>query len=231
MLAKALKKYKGKDVVVYALPRGGVVVGVEIARELHAPLDLVIARKIGHPYQPEYAIAAIAEKGHIVGVQKELKAVDQEWLQEEIERQRKEARRRREKYLQGKSEIPVDGKIAILVDDGIATGLTMRAGIMELKHRHPKEIVVAVPVVPKTTADIIKKEAQGELVALEIPSDDAFQGAVGAYYDEFFPVEDDEVISILKAYENESQISNVKTQNDFTRGLGSTNRRISNLKS
>lgn len=205
LLAKALKKYKDKEVVVYALPRGGVVVAVEIARRLHAPLDLIITRKIGHPYQPEYAIAAIAENGHIVGEQKELRVLDQEWLQEEIQRQRKEAKRRREKYLQGREEIPVKGKVAILVDDGIATGLTMRAGIMELKHRHPKRIVIAVPIVPKATADIIKKEAQGELVALEIPSDDAFQGAVGAYYDEFFPVEDDEVISTLKSYEDEQR--------------------------
>lgn len=231
LLAKALKKYKGKEVVVYALPRGGVVVAVEIARELRAPLDLIITRKIGYPYQPEYAIAAIAENGHIVGAQKELKSVDDRWLQGEIERQRKEAKRRREKYLQGRAEIPVAGKIAILVDDGIATGLTMRVGIMELSHRHPKKIVVAVPVVPKTIADILRKEAGGEVVALNVPTDDAFQGAVGAYYDEFFPVEDEEVVAILKAYEKESQISNVKTQNDFTRGLGSTNRRISNLKS
>ncbi len=205
LLAKALKKYKGKDIVVYALPRGGVVVAVEIARELHAALDLIITRKIGHPYQPEYAIAAIAENGHIVGEKKDLRALDQEWLQEETERQKNEAKRRREKYLQGRVKIPVKGKIAILVDDGIATGLTMRAGIMELKHRHPKRIVVAVPVVPKSTADILKKEARGELVALEIPSDDAFQGAVGAYYDEFFPVEDEEVIATLKSYENEQK--------------------------
>ncbi len=202
LLAKALRKYKNKNVVVCALPRGGVVVGVEIARELHAPLDLIITRKIGHPHQPEYAIAATAENGHVVGVQKELESVDQEWLKEEIERQRREAKRRREKYLQGKAEIQVEGKIAILVDDGIATGLTMRVGILELKQRHPKRIVVAVPVVSKTTADLLKKEAGGEIVALDIPSDDVFLGAVGAYYDEFFPVEDEEVIAMLKTYES-----------------------------
>lgn len=204
MLAKALEKYKDKDVVVYALPRGGVVLGVEIARELHAPLDLIITRKIGHPYQPEYAIAATAENGHIAGVQQELKSVDKEWLKEEIERQRKEAKRRREKYLEGKAEIPVEGKTAILVDDGVATGLTMRVGIMELKHRHPKRIVVAVPVVPRTTASLLKKETD-EVVALDVPSDDIFQGAVGSYYDEFFPVEDEEVVAMLRAYDNEQR--------------------------
>lgn len=205
LLAKELKKYKDKDVVVYAIPRGGVVIGVEVARELHAPLDLIITRKIGHPNQPEYAIAAIAENGHIVGEEDELKLVDQEWLQEEIEKQRKEAKRRREKYLQGKAEIPVVGKIAILVDDGIATGLTIRVGIMELKHRHPAEIVVAVPVVPKSTAALLKNESGGEVVSLDTPSDDVFLGAVGGYYDEFFPVEDEEVIAMLKAYDKEQR--------------------------
>lgn len=204
LLADALKKYRDKDVVVYALPRGGVVTGAEIARGLHTRLGLIIARKIGHPYQPEYAVGATAENGHIVGSSRELKSIDEEWLKEETEKQQKEAKRRREKYLQGKPEIPVGGKIAILVDDGVATGLTIRVGIMELKHRHPARIVVAVPVVPKTAAEIIKKEAD-ELVALEIPSDDVFPGAVGAYYDEFFPVKDEEVIAILDAYEKEFQ--------------------------
>ncbi|MBU4099382.1 phosphoribosyl transferase [Patescibacteria group bacterium] len=214
LLAKALRKYKGKDVVVYALPRGGVVVAVEVARELHAPLDLIIPRKIGHPYHPEYAIAAIAENGYIAGEQKELKSVDEKWLREEIERQRKEAKRRREKYLQGKAEIPVEGKIAVLVDDGVATGLTMRVGIMELKHRHPKKIVVAVPVVTEKIAALLKEEAGGvvEVVALDTLSDDAFLGSVGAYYDEFYQVEDEEVVSILKGYENEFQMLNVKFQ-------------------
>lgn len=204
LLAYKLKKYEGKNVVVYALPRGGVITALEIAKYLNAPLDLIITRKIGHPYNPEYAIAATAENGHIVGTERELKSVDEEWLKEEIERQRFEAKRRREKYLQGKAEVPVEGKIAILVDDGIATGLTMRVGIMELKHRHPKKIVVAVPIVPKTTAARLKDEAE-ELVSLDIPSDDAFLGAVGAYYGEFSPVEDEEVIAVLKAYEKKQK--------------------------
>ncbi|MBU4016334.1 hypothetical protein KKF69_02540, partial [Patescibacteria group bacterium] len=159
-------------------------------------------------------IAAIAENGYIAGEQKELKSVDEKWLREEIERQRKEAKRRREKYLQGKAEIPVEGKIAVLVDDGVATGLTMRVGIMELKHRHPKKIVVAVPVVTEKIAALLKEEAGGvvEVVALDTLSDDAFLGSVGAYYDEFYQVEDEEVVSILKGYENEFQMLNVKFQ-------------------
>src|SRR3989344_4029036 len=180
LLARALKKYKGKDVIVYALPRGGVVTALEIARYLHAPLDLIIARKIGHPYSPEYAIAAIAENGHIVSERGELASVDEKWLTEAIERERQEVTRRRKKYLKKIKEISAKGKIAILVDDGVATGLTLRVGIVELIHRHPKKIVVAVPVIQKSTANIIKAEAD-ELVTLQRPSDDKFLGAVGAY--------------------------------------------------
>lgn len=204
LLAKKLEQYRNKDVVVYALPRGGVVTALEIAKYLHAPLDLIITRKIGHPHQQEYAIAATAENGHVIGTQRELNSVDEGWLRDEIEQQRLEAKRRREKYLRGKVAIPVEGKIAILVDDGVATGLTMRVGIMELKHRHPQKIVVAIPVVPKSTAEVLKNEA-GELVALAIPPDEQFLGSVGAYYGEFSPVEDEEVIAILSRYENKQK--------------------------
>ena len=202
LLARALKKYKGKDVIVYALPRGGIVTALEIARYLHAPLDLIIARKIGHPYSPEYAIAAIAENGHIVSERGELASVDEKWLTEAIERERQEVTRRRKKYLKKIKEISAKGKIAILVDDGVATGLTLRVGIVELIHRHPKKIVVAVPVIQKSTANIIKAEAD-ELVTLQRPSDDKFLGAVGAYYVHFPQVTDDEVISILQSYDEE----------------------------
>lgn len=200
LLAKALKTYRGKDVVVYALPRGGVVTGLEIAKYLHAPLELIIARKIGHPYQSEYAIAATSENGDVVGSKEKIESVDTVWFEQEIKKQRKEAKRRREVYLAGRDTIAIKGKTAILVDDGIATGLTMRAGIQELKHRHPKKIVVAVPIIPESTADILKKEVD-EVVALAIPSDDIFLGAVGAYYDDFSQVSDEEVIAILQSYD------------------------------
>ncbi len=197
-LAHLLKNYKGQNAVVYALPRGGVIIGAAIAKALHLPLDLIIARKIGHPYQSEYAIGAVAENGHSVFT-KEITDNNRTYIANESAKQQEEAKRRREVYLAGRKPIPCEGKIAILVDDGIATGLTIRVGIMELKHRHPKKIVVAVPVVPKTTADLLKKEVN-ELVALNIPSDDAFLEAVGAYYKDFPPVEDEDVIKIMKRY-------------------------------
>lgn len=196
-LAQLLEKYKDKEVVVYALPRGGVTVAVEIAKFLHAPLDLIFAHKIGHPYQPEYAIAAISESGHMVGTARELLVVDQAWLEHAKEMQMHEIKRKRDLYLQGKKTITARDKIAIIVDDGIATGLTMQVGIKELRDQHPKKIVAVVPVAPEHTADLLKAMVD-DFVALEIPVDDLFLGSVGAYYGEFDQVEDDEVVKILK---------------------------------
>lgn len=197
MLAQALMKYKDQDVVVFALPRGGVVTAEEIAKALNAPLDLILAHKIGHPYHSEYAIAAISESGQIVGNPREMQAVDKKWFESEKIHQMMEIKRKRKEYLKGKKEIPVKDKIAILVDDGIATGLTMQVGILELKQRHPKKIVVAVPVSPRSTANLLKTMAD-EFVGIEVPEDYDFLGAVGAYYADFSQTEDDEVIQILE---------------------------------
>lgn len=207
VLAQALERYKDQDLVVYALPRGGVVTAVEIAKHLHAPLDLIIARKIGHPFEPEYAVAATAENGHIVTNQQVLETIESEWLQEAITKQREEAKRRRQKYVHDQPKISLSGKIAILVDDGIATGLTMRVGIKELQHRHPEKIIVAVPVVPRNIANILKTEAD-ELVAVFIPSEDEFLGSIGAYYENFPAIEDEEVITLLNSYKKYWQENN-----------------------
>lgn len=196
LLARKLAKYKNKNVIVYALPRGGVITALEIAKYLHAPLDLIITRKISHPQNPEYAIAATAENGHILGESRELMSVDEDWLKEEVENQRREAARRKRKYLRGRKILSAEGKVVILVDDGVATGLTIRVGIAELKHRNPSKLIIAVPVVPKSTAKVLQKEAD-DLVALDTPSDDVFLGAVGSYYDSFPQVEDKDVIKIL----------------------------------
>lgn len=195
LLAKKLLRYKNQDVVVYALPRGGVPTAMEIGTSLNAPVDLIVVRKIGHPSLSEYAIGAIAEDGHMIGSE-DLETVDPAWLANEKTRLRAEAQRRREKYLAGRAPISAKGKIAILVDDGVATGLTLRIGIKELRHRSPSKLVVAVSVIPRSTADRIRMEVD-ELVALEIPEDSEFLGAVGAYYGDFSPVEDDEVIALL----------------------------------
>lgn len=201
-LGRRLAHYQGQDIVVYGLPRGGVVVAEEIAKILHAPLDLILAHKIGHPRHAEYAIAAISESGHLVGTEHELQAVGQTWLEQEKKQQLEEIKRKRKIYLKNRPSTPVQDKIAIIVDDGIATGLTMLAGIQELKGQQPKKIVVAVPVAPKETADLLKTMVD-EVVAVEIPEN--FLGAVGAYYIDFDQVEDDEVVSLLNKHDKSLQ--------------------------
>lgn len=197
-LSQLLMKYKNRPAVVYALPRGGVPVAVEISKFLDMPLELIFAHKIGHPYQPEYAIGAISENGHMILPSQELLlSFGDEWLQSEKAKQIQEMKKKRKKYLNERKEISVENKIAILVDDGIATGLTMQVGINELKDRHPKKIVVAVPVAPKSTAKLIKGLVD-DFVGIEIDDSDYFN-AVGAYYEEFNQVEDEEVVEILKS--------------------------------
>lgn len=196
-LAQALEKYKNQAVVVYGLPRGGVVLAEEIAKFLGAPLDLILAHKIGHPLQPEYAIAAVSEGGHLVGNTYEIESVDRQWFEREKERQVQEIKRRRMKYLKGRKEPPVEGRAAILVDDGIATGLTMQAAVLELEDRNPEKIIVAVPVSPGSTAELFRSKVD-DFVGLEVPDDYHFLGAIGAYYREFPQIEDEEVIEILE---------------------------------
>ncbi len=197
LLAQKLEQYREEDTILYALPRGGVILAAEISRHIGASLDLVISRKIGHPMQPEYAIAAIAEDGQMVANHQELSQVNKNWLKKEMEAQKKEAARRRIFYLKDRARLNAHGKTAIIVDDGIATGFTMKAAILQLKEDRPKKIIVAVPVVPRSTAEALRKE-DNEVVALDIPSDYTYLGAVGAYYDEFYQVTDQQVMQVLE---------------------------------
>lgn len=195
-LAKALAKYQGEDLIIYALPRGGVPLGVEIAKSLNAPLDLLITKKIGHPRNPEYAIGAITEDGDPICNQEEVEWVDRQWLEEETVRMRNEIKRRREKYFGEVVQHSIEGKTVIIVDDGIATGYTMFASINEIKKRKPSKIVVAIPVTPEDIANKLRAIVD-DLVSLLI--DPFYLGAVGAYYDDFSQVEDEEVIALLKS--------------------------------
>lgn len=196
LLAEVLQKYRGKDAIIFALPRGGVVVAVQVAKKLQLPLDLLIVRKISHPLNREYAIGAICENGQILYNEAEAAAVDKTWLKGEVGNQKEEIERRQLLYRDGKNHLPPTGKIAILVDDGIATGLTIEVAVKELKKQKAQKVVVAVPVAPPDVAKVIKSKAD-ELVALQIPKD--YLGAVGAYYKYFPQVTDEEVIKILRS--------------------------------
>lgn len=195
-LAKALARYDGEDAVVYALPRGGVVVADEVAKQLELPLSLVIPRKIGYPGNEEYAVCAITEEGELVCNEEESSALDPMWLKAAVRRGQAEAIRRRAAY--DGPRLPASGKIAIIVDDGIATGLTMRAAIRSLRKELPSEIVVAAPIAPHEVVEYLRGEADDVVV---LDDSEPFLGAIGAYYESFPQVTDEDVVYVMRLNE------------------------------
>ncbi len=196
-LAAAVKPYRSGSGVVYALPRGGVVLGAEVARALGLPLDLLLPRKIGHPDNPEYAIAAMTESGEMIVNEQVTANLDQRWFRDAVAAEQREAQRRRCLYLGNRTPIPVAGKTAIIIDDGIATGLTMEVAIRDARRLSPARLVVAVPVAP---ADTVKRLSAliDNFVVLDGSED--FLSAVGSYYDKFPQVSDEEVVQLLNLF-------------------------------
>ncbi|NLY83224.1 MAG: phosphoribosyl transferase [Acholeplasmataceae bacterium] len=195
-LAEKLEAYRGQNVEVFALPRGGVPLGAEIAGSLKVPLNLIITKKIGHPHNPEYAVGAVSEMGSVVYNQDEISEISPLWLEQEIKNLREEINRRRSVYLPGRCPTDLGGKTVVIVDDGIATGYTMAAAIEDLKKTKPTKIVVAIPVVPEEIALRIAGSVD-ELVALRIEK--FYLGAGGSYYENFSQLQDAEVIALLSS--------------------------------
>lgn len=194
-LAEALSKYQGQEnTIVYTLPRGGVVVGAEIAKKLSLPLELVLIQKIGHPMNPEYAICAASESGHVLCSDEGTTGLSQDWLEDKIWEERQEITRRHKLYLSDRQIISAEGKTALIVDDGIATGMSIMSAIHELQHQGAGKTVVAIPIGPQDVINQIKTQAD-EVIVLHIPSD--FTGSVGSYYEDFYQVSDKEVIQLL----------------------------------
>jgi putative phosphoribosyl transferase len=194
-LAERLRAYAGRDVVVLALPRGGVAVGFEVARELAFPLDVYLVRKLGVPGHEELAMGAIASDGTRVlntAVVTRLGISDAEIASTALEEGR-ELERRERAYRSGRPAVDVRGRTLILVDDGLATGASMRVAALALRARRPKRLVIAVPVAPRDVCDELRVLVD-ELVCLE--AEDRFR-AVGAAYDEFPQTSDDEVCELL----------------------------------
>lgn len=196
-LAPRLMHYKDRnDVIVLALPRGGVVTGNEIAKALRCNLDIIIVRKIGFPGQPELAIGAVSETGSVFLNEEiiSLYRVPREYINAEIKRQQEEILRRKSLYRQGRGIPPLEGKSVILVDDGVATGATMKAAIMAIKAEKVSRLVVAVPVAPPDTAEEIKMMVD-EWVCLDTPY---YFTSVGAFYEDFSQVSNSDVAELLK---------------------------------
>lgn len=184
--------YKNESVIVLALPRGGVPVGAEIAKKLKARLDVIVTHKLGAPGNEEFAIGAIAEDKSMYLAPYAVKMAGEKYIKEESERQFDEIVRRVQKYRKGKSLHGLKGKTAILVDDGIATGYTMKAAIVMLQKARAAKIVVAVPVLPR---DVLR-DLNNEIVYLKSPHPFL---AIGRFYEKFEQMEDDQVLSYLEA--------------------------------
>jgi len=196
-LAKALDRFRKDKPIVLALPRGGVPIGYEIARTLHCPLDLVLVRKLGAPYQPELAVGAVVdgEPPEIVVNEDVASALDltEAFIKKAADRELAEIGRRRKLYLKDRPHPALTGRTAILVDDGIATGATARAALRAARRQKPAKLVLAVPVAPPETVRELSSECD-ELICLDQP--EGF-GAIGFFYADFRQVTDEEVIELL----------------------------------
>ena len=195
-LAESLMHYRGKaDVIVLGLPRGGVTVAYEVARRLQCALDIIIVRKIGFPGNPELAAGAVSETGSVVYNEDVVTVygVSRTYLEMETARQKQEIARRIALYRGGKGVPPLAGKTVILVDDGVATGATVKAAISTLKQERIAKLVVALPVASWEAQQEISPLVD-EWVCLQAPID---LRSVGAYYSDFSQVEDEEVVEML----------------------------------
>lgn len=190
LLSEKLKKYQDTNSVILAVPRGGVPVGFVISKTLHLPLDIVLSKKIGHPYNKEFAIGAVSMDSMILD---EHPNIPQEYIDNEIIRLRLLLQEKYELYMGNRKPLDIENKNVILVDDGIATGNTLLACINMLRKKNPAKIIVAVPVLPYDTVPLFKKNADEFIYLI---ASNYFRG-VGGFYEEFNQVEDEEVIQML----------------------------------
>ncbi len=204
-LAKTLAPYKQRHPVILALPRGGVPVAAEIATALDAPLDLVLVRKIGVPFQPELAMGAVVDGREPVVVRNEhvlkLAGVSENDFNAVRDEQLAEIERRRKLYLGKRPHPELEAKTVIIVDDGIATGATIRAALRAIRMRKPRKLVLAVPVAPTDSLNELRAEAD-DIVCLE---DYENFGAIGFYYADFRQVTDAEVTALLAQHPVEAE--------------------------
>jgi len=197
-LAERLQKYKGQNPVVLGVPRGGVPVAFEVARALEAPLDVIIVRKLGAPGQSELGIGAVVDGDHPETIlNREVMSalrVSRDYLEREVHNQLKEIHRRNQVYRSGRPRVELKDRTVIVVDDGIATGGSIRAALRGVRQQQPKKVVLAVPVGPADTLDSLRDEVD-EVVCLSTP--EYFFG-IGEFYLDFHQLSDAEVIRLLE---------------------------------
>jgi putative phosphoribosyl transferase len=191
LLAKRLEKYKNKNGVVLAVPRGGVPIGYQIAKELNLPMDIILSKKIGHPQNPEFAIGSVSLHGTIIN--DNVSNVSDEYINKEAHKILMGLKEKSKLYMGDRTQTDLKNKIVIIVDDGIATGNTVLSILEMLKKSNPEEIIIAIPVAPPDTANKLAKLVD-EFICLDTPED--FMG-VGQFYRNFSQVSDEEVIKLL----------------------------------
>ncbi|MHC4183494.1 MAG: phosphoribosyltransferase [Planctomycetota bacterium] len=202
MLAAKLEKFSDGRTMILAIPRGGVVVGYEIAKKIHAPMDIIVPRKLRAPYQPEFAIGAITEDGNIVLDEKTITLlnISSDYIKMESQRQKTEIDRRLRVY-KGESKIPdLTGLDVIVVDDGIATGATMKAALISVRKRGAKSIILATPVASLNALRMLEQEAD-KTISLFTPQ---HFYAIGQFYRNFEQTSDQEVKELLKKNKTET---------------------------
>jgi predicted phosphoribosyltransferase len=198
-LARLLRDYADEKPVVLALPRGGVPVAAPVAIAFGAPLDVVVVRKLGVPGQPELAMGAVVEAGRPVTIRNEaiirVAHVSEAEFDEVRASELAEAQRRRELYVGRGRRLSLKGRAVIVIDDGIATGASMRAAVKAVRKQQPARLVVAVPVAARTSLEALRGEVD-DIVCVDVRDD---LRAIGVYYDDFEQVSDDEVIATLRS--------------------------------
>lgn len=195
-LAQELKGRELRDPLVLGIPRGGVITAATLAHELNAEMDVVLARKLRHPLQPELAIGAVSEEGEVHLNRDAAAGVSEEYLRQEKERRMTELQSRRDMFRSIRPAASLEGRSVIVTDDGIATGSTMFAALEVFKAHHPHEVIVAVPVAPPSTVEELRPHCD-EVICLMAPE---WFMAIGQFYEDFSPVEDEEVCAVLSKF-------------------------------
>jgi len=202
VLADCLTQYKGHDVLVLGIPRGGVPVAAEVAKALGAELDVIVARKLGAPRQPELAIGAVTSNGGRFLNEEAIRelGVNEKYLAMVTEAEMAEAHSREQRFRGGRPAARIKDRVVIIVDDGLATGATMRASVRSVRSREPAKLVVAVPVGSREACAALRQEAD----EVACPYQPEPFWAVGLYYQHFEPTLDDEVSGILEQFHGQS---------------------------